>query len=203
MPSEPVLTRLLRRWLADRPRRMLQGGRATVPQFDGEEMLHMRHTLHPDYGYTDGNSVDDRMQRLVEQIRLQEQSVNRGKFSRPIDVLFPGYCQCGILSYSVAAVRCPPISVNGQKGVRYEWRWDVEHAPQEDNYAHSNTYAIRTTLRGDARLDEPKVKPESSTAKTAVRERIVQHPSFVETRPAKPDSKDGLCWIIKRRLGIG
>jgi len=76
-------------------------------------------------------------QIIWEQMRMPDQSVNRSKYSRPNDVLFPQYFLCGILAFPVSDV---PNNLLSGTGISTEFK--VTHVPFRDNYAHSEIRAF-------------------------------------------------------------
>ena len=114
----------------DRPREMFRNGRPVDPDFEPEEELYLR--CLPDQ--VDGQYL------LPTAIKFTNQSVNRGRYSKPEWVLIPDWLHLGIASFEVRDVPPTPESLGD---VRYEFK--VEHDPFEDNYAHSE---IRTYKNG-------------------------------------------------------
>src|SRR5690606_30611039 len=78
-----------------------------------------------------------------ESIRFPDQSVNRSKYSRPLDVLWPTFADWGVLSFPGSAV---PASLIAGDGQRLQCR--VADVPLRDNYSHSGIWV----LLQDARL---------------------------------------------------
>jgi len=79
-------------------------------------------------------------------IRLPEDSVNRGKYSEPGDVLFPNYFHLGVAEFPVSKIPTPR-SFTDQQGNVKDYELKVEHDPKEENYAHSEVRAFRERLR--------------------------------------------------------
>ena len=79
-------------------------------------------------------------------IRLPENSVNRGKYSEPRDILFPNYFHLGVAEFPVSKIPAPR-TVTDQQGKTRVYELKVEHDPMEDNYAHSEVRAFREHLR--------------------------------------------------------
>jgi hypothetical protein len=79
-------------------------------------------------------------------IRLPEDSVNRGKYSEPNDVLFPNYFHLGVAQFPVSGIPAPR-SFTDQLGTTREFHLKVEHDPWEDNYSHSEVRAFREGTR--------------------------------------------------------
>ena len=106
---------------------MLQKGRPIDPEFLPDELLYYRISVDGPVG-SRPEGVD---------IRLPEDSVNRGKYSEPTDVLYPNYFHLGVAQFCVDAV----------PGPRYfegrEYNLVPEHDPEKDNYAHSEIRAYR------------------------------------------------------------
>jgi len=71
-------------------------------------------------------------------------SVNRSKYSEPGDILSVlrlKYAHWGVVRFRVSDV---PTRMESEAGVLFEWF--VEHAPEEDNYAHSEVRTFRNRI---------------------------------------------------------
>ena len=102
-----------------------------VPQFEPGEHLYRRYDpLHHRRG--------DRL--LPAALQSFPLSVNRGRFSQPEDVLFPDNFGWGIASFKVMDVPEWLAPESGEPD-RYDFR--VTHAPEEDNYAHSEVCSFK------------------------------------------------------------
>jgi hypothetical protein len=109
---------------------MLRQGRPVDSKFDVTEKLYRR-------------CVDREVREgrpFVDQIPFYPaMSVNRSKFSKPHDVLYPDYFDtCGVLSFTVGDIP-EPYQIEG--GARYEWK--PEHDPLEENYSHTEVRTYR------------------------------------------------------------
>src|SRR3954447_12309055 len=115
---------------------MYRRGRPLDPVFEPNEDLYYRISVQGGVGeHPEG--VD---------IRIPEDSVNRGKYSEPDDVLYPSYFSLGIATFKVSAIPSPKIFTDDQ-GITREYSLKVEHDPYEDNYAHSEVRAFREDVR--------------------------------------------------------
>ncbi len=109
---------------------MYQNDREAVPGFDGNELLYLRYYS----GHFSGGQL------LPAAIRSQmKQSVNRGKFSEPEDVLFSEtgeYDGLGVVEFRVADI---PRKVEQPDGPTYVFF--MRHEPQATNYSHSEIWS--------------------------------------------------------------
>lgn len=118
--------------MPDRPREMFRNGRPLDPVFEPTEDLYLR---------CSAEHVDvEQKHALPLAVTFTNQSVNRGKYSKPEWVLVPRWFDWGIAAFTVQDV---PESLSSEGKVRYDFK--VEHDPLEDNYAHSE---IRTYKGG-------------------------------------------------------
>jgi hypothetical protein len=108
---------------------MLRNGRDVEPNFSPEESLYFRCKL---------DWLEDGRIKPAS-IRFPDQSVNRERFSKVSDVLFPdsssesrGWIHWGVARVQVRDV---PDEISSAGGVRCTFT--VEHDPEEDNFAHS------------------------------------------------------------------
>ena len=120
----------------DRPERMYRRGRPIDPEFLPPELLYYRIGVPGGVG-SRPDGVD---------IRLPEDSVNRGKYSEPADVLYPDCFHLGVAEFPVSGIPAPR-SFTDQAGETREFRLRAEHDPYEDNYAHSEVRAFREGTR--------------------------------------------------------
>jgi len=112
---------------------MMQNGRVTDPKFVDSEKLYLRIT--PDH-------LGKESKILPSGVRFPVQSVNRGKFSLPADVILPNADPKSkgwyLLGVAVLRVGDLPTIEDGQ-GKPY--KFVVQHSPDFDNYAHSELLA--------------------------------------------------------------
>ncbi|MCH8253115.1 MAG: hypothetical protein IID36_11745 [Planctomycetes bacterium] len=119
--------------MADRPAGMYRCGRPVDPEFDPEELLFLRcREDHIDNG---------RLNPLA--IRVQNQSVNRGKYSEPHWVLFPDFLTWRVASLRVGDI---PEALSGPPPICVPYTFAVEHHPLDDNYAHSEIRARKNGI---------------------------------------------------------
>lgn len=116
---------------------MYRRGRPIDPVFTSNEALYCR-IRQTDY--VPGSSLN---------VRSPDFSVNRSKYSEPEDVLIPKWLDWGIVAFRVDAI---PSSLTSAGGIEY--RFEVLHAPDEDNYAHSEVHTLKGEQRDPA--DVPK-----------------------------------------------
>lgn len=115
---------------------MYQRGRPVDPVFEPSELLYYRISVKGIVG-SRPEGID---------IRLPEDSVNRGKYSEAEDVLYPNHFHLGIAQFLVSAIP-PPRVFTDQQGDTRTYELKVEHDPHADNYAHSEIRAFREGLR--------------------------------------------------------
>jgi hypothetical protein len=150
-------------WRAYRPRRMYQRGRPIDAIFVAPERLFVR------CGAGDVITDGSRPRLKPAIIRSDGQSTNRSKYSCCYDVILPGmianshdWLRCGVAMIGIdklpVQLGCPP----GQ----YPTEFRVEHAPDSDNYAHSE---IRAYVQGT----RPNKVP--NTAKKEFKQMISDH----------------------------
>lgn len=109
---------------------MYRRGRPVDPEFNPDEQLYYRVTRH--------GVADDLSRILPEAFRSPDFSCNRGKYSKPLDVLLPHYQDHGVAEFLVQDI---PERLASEGDVVYEFR--VFHDPLVDNYAHSEVRALR------------------------------------------------------------
>jgi hypothetical protein len=124
---------------------MIRNGRPALTHFAPDELLFLR------YG------VDDFVngQLAAAAIHFPKQSVNRGRFSEPGDVLFHNdgkYDGLGAVEFDVADI---PATITGDQGSTY--RFFMHHEPLDDNYGHSEIWSARP------RAEEEYREPSKST----------------------------------------
>ena len=109
---------------------MYRASRAVVPAFAPDERLYLRYAAQH---FLNG-------QLLPDGIRAQlKQSVNRGLFSEPEDVLFSPsgeYNGLGVVEFQVLDI---PTRIVQEQGPPYVFF--TKHEPYDDNYAHSEIWA--------------------------------------------------------------
>jgi hypothetical protein len=116
------------------PNRLKRNGRPLVPDFKSDERLYLR--------IVKANYAGDRLQQGAFDMPVQ--SVNRGMFSEPEDVLLPDKQKRGIAYFLVEHIPKPTVSRDHPGKI---FALVVKHAPEEDNYAHSEIHAsINGTL---------------------------------------------------------
>jgi hypothetical protein len=114
----------------DRPERFYRRGREVVPDFEATEMLYMR--------YSAEHFLENQLNPAAIRSQLK-QSVNRGRFSEPEDVLFSetgDYDGLGSVGFPVSAI---PSRVEQPDGPSYTF--SVQHQPEELNYSHSELWS--------------------------------------------------------------
>lgn len=110
---------------------MIRNRRPVIPNFAADEPLFLR------YG------VDDFVngQLVAAALHFPRQSVNRGRFSEPEDVLYHDegkYDGLGAVEFGVADI---PATITGDQGSTY--RFFMHHEPLDDNYGHSEIWSAR------------------------------------------------------------
>jgi hypothetical protein len=116
---------------------MLQGDRTVDNQFSPSEALYYRMSVVGPVG-SRPEGID---------IRLPEDSVNRGKYSEPGDVLYPNYFHLGVAEFPVSAIP-GPRPFTDQQGETRTYALTVEHDPKDDNYAHSEGALLQGRCEG-------------------------------------------------------
>jgi hypothetical protein len=132
---------------------MLRMGRPEDPDFSQDEALYQR--------YLKDHLIDGFFSPAG--VRCPKQSVNRGKYSEPEDVVFSEtalYAGWGVLHYLVR-------DLNPALGDNPAFSFFPKHDPLDDNYAHSEIWADRIPPTGGC------VTP-SKTAKMAFRAHLSQ-----------------------------
>lgn len=134
------------------PDHFLVNGQQTIQEFEADESLYFRFSSKH---FSDENRLP------VAAIRFPDFSVNRGRFSRPIDVLFPNWIDWGIAEFKVSAIPSP-LRSDDEKDER-EFCFKAYHDPidtthpayteqQFENYAHTE---IRAFLEGEHFTKDP------------------------------------------------
>lgn len=111
------------------PARLYRNGRSVDSVFAPEERLYLRFPRES-YDHINCGLLPSAIRSPVDQ------SVNRGKYSDPADVLLPHWPDWGI---ALLEVRDVPKEL--QSTITYRIR--VEHDPLEDNYAHTEIRAYK------------------------------------------------------------
>jgi hypothetical protein len=119
---------------------MYKRDRDAVQEFVGPELLYLRYMRQH---FVQG-------QLLPEGIRSQlKQSVNRGRFSEPEDVLFSetgNYNGLGVVEFRVADV---PERMEQTEGPAYVFF--MRHEPEDANYSHSEIWSDHDPRTGEFR----------------------------------------------------
>ena len=110
-------------------------GRPADPDFDQQEKLY--HRFEKLQKASDGKFYP-------ASIRFPDFSVNRERYSKPEDVLYPNYKGLGIVSFKVEDLPEPILTGEGSKN-ETTYTFVPVHDPLEENYAHSE---IRTFKNG-------------------------------------------------------
>lgn len=147
--------------MADLPAGMYRRGRPVDPEFDPEELLYLR--------CLEEHVDDGRL--LAAAIRVSNQSVNRGKYSKPHWVLLPDFSTWKIASLRVGDI---PEALSGPPPVCVPYTFAVEHDPLEDNYAHSEIRAYKEGVYKSRLKLKPSVRLEFRT-RLVERARIIDH----------------------------
>jgi hypothetical protein len=116
---------------------MYRKGRPTDSEFLPSEPLYYRMSVAGSVG-SRPDGIDIRL--------FPEDSVNRGKYSEPRDVLYPSYFHLGVAEFPVSKIPAPR-SFTDQQGDTRVFALTVEHDPKEDNYAHSEVRSYREGFR--------------------------------------------------------
>ena len=119
-----------------RPARMFRNSRPVDPGFATTERLFLRCTR---------DMIDENGRMKVSAVAFPNQSVNRGKYSRPSDVLLPelrpgagDWILWGVVEFAVMDI---PETIESTGGVATTF--GVEHEPTNDNYSHSELSASK------------------------------------------------------------
>ena len=140
---------------------MYRRGRPVDPNFSPEEILNMRCTK---------DTVDgSRLLPTGIDLRFPAFSVNRGKYSKPKDVLLPNWPNFGIVGFKYKNIFYK-ISTDPNT----EYTTSVSHVPMEENYSHSE---VRTKKNGV--YDEGR-KIQSYTVKKGIRMYIASVSSVIK-----------------------
>lgn len=81
---------------------------------------------------------------------LPIQSVNRGLYSNPQDVLLPNHQNAGIAAFPVQAI---PMPKQHPQNAAQVYSLAVLHVPEQDNFSHSEIHGL---LNGNADDSMPK-----------------------------------------------
>lgn len=122
------------------------------PQFEDTEPLYLR--FPPPQGYI---APEDRaaITKLTDpQVRFPDFSVNRGKYSKPSDVLRPQDVGWGVAQFQVGDVP-QAIYDSEARSTPIVYTFRVEHVPLPENYAHSE---VRTYADGSHLTDKRQVR---------------------------------------------
>lgn len=133
---------------------------AADPEFEPEEYLYLR--LKPACWTGEAPIV----QALLNHVRFPAFSVNRGKYSKPEDVLQPEQSNWGIGSFRVGEIPGPLYQERkdlGDESDADKYTFGAVHLPEHDNYAHSEVQSSCNGVRN--------VQP-SKTVKLEFRSRL-------------------------------
>jgi hypothetical protein len=125
---------------------MYQRGRPVVPEFYGDESLHLR--------YRQEHWVEGQLDPAG--VRFPRTSVNRSTFSEPEDALFSDsgrYNGFGVVRFIVSNV---PMRVAQSQGSAYVFF--MVHAPLDDNYSHSEIWSDHEHRSGQYKEPSKTVK---------------------------------------------
>lgn len=119
---------------------MYRNGRCEDQVFDPDELLYRRCCLNEVSG--------DRL--LSAAIDFPDWSVNRSKYSNPKDVLYPSgklkYSCCGVAAFHVSDI--PESLESGEQDNISKFKFKVSHAPEDDNYSHSEVLTYKNGING-------------------------------------------------------
>ena len=121
--------------MPDIPERMRRNGRPVDPNFPDDEPLYMRCKAE----FIQGNRLSPLVIQGTGFPHMPDQSVNRGKYSEPGDVLIPSWPGWGIAGFQVADVT---FKISMPDPDNRSYRFQVLHTPEEENYAHSEIGAF-------------------------------------------------------------
>lgn len=110
------------------PHEMRRNGRAVDCIFSDDEPLYIRFKI-----------LDEDGRVPMDQIRSTNQSVNRGKYSRPEWVLITENNVLGHFGYGLFHVQDIPCTITKDGSPQYWFR--ISHSPEEWNYSHSEILA--------------------------------------------------------------
>jgi hypothetical protein len=131
--------------VADIPERLMRNGRAEDQQFQAAEKLFHRYVMK---NYDHGNFLNVAV--------ASAPSVNREKYSQAEDVLISEtdkYAGWGVVSFAVQDIPSQLLIENPTH------RFFPRHAPEDNNYAHSEVWCNRIGQEG------PHVKPSNLVKK--------------------------------------
>ena len=168
---------------------MFQRERSPKQDFRPDEELYYRYKDDGVGINEDEGTLEQRAEAyLSENFRLPDQSVNRGRFSSPVDVLFPDWCTEGVLAFCVRAI---PRSVGAGQ---HKFEFFPKHDPHRDNYGHS-IIVVRKNGKVVAHNDQKRIKPK---ARKEVREAVAQH-ATIRVPPSR-GKLPVLVWFRRRFL---
>jgi hypothetical protein len=143
-----------------------QDGLSVVDTFDDNEVLYRRYLL--------AHFVDHEL--VPQHFRFPRPSLNRSKFSQPVDVLHPDCCDGKVLGTGWGVLEClaSDAHVSTQSHDNKELVLHPKHRPLLTCYAHSELWCIASESGAE-------VKP-STTAKEKFRIKLAK--KFNERIPA-------------------
>lgn len=129
------------------PNRLRRNGRPVVQDFDLKERLFRR--------FESTHLVDGEI--YPASIPVLDLSVNRELFSRPEDILRPNYLDWGVYAFMVEDIPSPIVTNENTKNETiYTFR--IEHAPDPDNYSHSEVRTYKNERRARKKISSKAVK---------------------------------------------
>lgn len=137
-------------------------------EFDPEEWLYLR--IRPE-GFA--HFLKAGVLNLHE-MQFPDMSVNRGKYSKPEDVLGPRP-EYGVAAFQVRDIPGPIVD----EGREYTFR--VEHDPREGNYSHSEVRSFRDGAR--MKPEEPnRTVRQTFRATLALTAKVIRKPAAYQER---------------------
>ncbi len=162
--------------------------------FASDERLYLRYA---EVAHNELTLPDNELAAAVvdQHFRFPDQSVNRSKYSEPLDVLFPCFVTEGVVVFPCHAATCVLIgkSPNTKAGTEppvFEFR--PTHVPLPGNYSHAEI----ANLRDGVQLRHNQGGKVQGSIKAGYRQRVRGHAQLVR----RPSPGEPFAWL-KRRLG--
>lgn len=133
------------------------------PYFDPKEELYRRISKE---------HIDEENKIIPATIAFRNFSVNRGKYSKPEDVLHPDWKEWGIGCFTVEEIPEPIIAESGNK-----FELKVIHVPKNGNYAHSEIQTYKNK-KYQKKPDPPEDVKKEIRALLSDIIKIIKKPSF-------------------------
>jgi hypothetical protein len=174
---------------------MFSWGRKAQSSFDSTERLYWR---FEDVAYREepADPFQYLRSRLQSQFRLPDQSVNRSRYSGPLDVLFPSGFGEGVVSFCYSYARDSRVGKSGKESVWFDFV--PQHVPITRNFGHSEVWIFRARIKDEHDKRPPKLVETAFKLALATDAEVVRYPDAAGRPPGVGAHLDS----IRKLLGL-